>query len=133
MDMIVAEVLSKWYIYFYDQVGAQVHAPPPTQLFEIVSHLLSVIYNHSPAIVRTYLTVLNTIMPVHPQENEIVPVVLATLVLYALFSIIVFTVRGLYRCFMGFLRFSIILSLVTVSFAILLQSLHITVQPQNGI
>ncbi|KAG2200062.1 hypothetical protein INT47_007707, partial [Mucor saturninus] len=120
MDMIVAEILSKWYIYFYDQVGAQVYAPPPTQLFEFVSHLLSVIYNHSPAIVRTYLTVLNTIMPVHPQENEIVPVVLATLILYAFFSIIVFTVRGLYRCFMGFLRFSIILSLVTVSVAILL-------------
>lgn len=123
MDVIVAEVLSKWYIYFYNQVGSQIHAPTPTQLFHFVSHILSDLYHHSPAIVRTYLTVLNTIIPAQ-QENELVPVVLAALVLYALFSIIVFTLRGIYRCLMGFVRFSILLSLLSITLGIFLQFIH---------
>lgn len=117
MDVIVAEVLSKWYIYLYKQVGAQVRAPTPDQLFEIVARITTLIYQHSPPIVRTYCTILNSI----PVQTDIVPVALAALILYALFSIIVFTMRGLFRLIYGFVRFSIIISLMTVTICILVQ------------
>lgn len=117
MDVIVAEVLSKWYMYLYEQVGAQVRAPTPDQLFKIVARITALIYQHSPPIVQTYCTILNSI----PVQTDIVPVALAALILYALFSIIVFTVRGLFRLIYGFVRFSIIISLMTVTICILLQ------------
>lgn len=117
MDAIVAEVFSKWYIYLYEQIGAQVHAPTPDQLFEIMTHIITLVYEHSPPIVRTYCTVLNSI----PVQTDIIPVALAVLILYALFSIIVFTVRGMFRLVYGFVRLSIIISLMAATICIILQ------------
>ena len=117
MDAIAAETLSKWYIYLYEQIGQQIHAPTPDQLFEIVSQVIRVIYQHSPPIVRTYCTILNSI----PVQTETIPVALALLILYALFAIIVLTIRGLFRLVYGFVRLSIIISLLAGLICIVLQ------------
>lgn len=119
MDTIVAEVFSKWYIYFYEQIGTEVYAPTPDKLFESVTQIIQFLYQHSPTIVRTYCTVLNTI----PVQTEIIPVALAMLILYALFAVIVYTVRGIFRLVYGFVRLSIIISLLT---AIICMVLHYT-------
>ncbi len=100
MDVIAAEVFSKWYIYLYEQIGPQIHAPTPDQLFQIVTQIAAVLYEHSPPIVRTYYTILNSI----PVQTDIIPVALAMLILYALFAIIVVTIRGLFRLVYGFIR-----------------------------
>jgi hypothetical protein len=117
MDVIAAEVFSKWYIYLYEQIGPQLHAPTPDQIFEIVSQLATLVYQHSPPIVRTYYTILNSI----PVQTDIIPVALAMLILYALFAIIVLTIRGLFRLIYGFVRLSIIISLLAALICIILQ------------
>lgn len=117
MDVIVADVFSRWYIYAYEQIGAQVHAPPPSQVFEIVSQVMQLIYEHSPPIFRTYYTILNSI----PVQTDIIPVALAMLILYALFAIIVIVFRGLFRLIYGFVRLSIILSLIVTFVCLILQ------------
>lgn len=117
MDVIAAEVFSKWYIYLYEQIGPQVHAPTPDQVFSVVSQLATLVYQHSPPIVRTYYTILNSI----PVQTDIIPVALAMLILYALFAIIVLTIRGLFRLVYGFVRLSIILSLLAALICIVLQ------------
>lgn len=108
MDAIVADVFSRWYIYAYEQIGAQIHAPAPSQVFDIVSQVMQFIYEHSPPIFRTYYTILNSI----PVQTDIIPVALAMLILYALFAIIVIVFRALFRLIYGFIRLSIILSLI---------------------
>ncbi|KAG2213563.1 hypothetical protein INT46_002269 [Mucor plumbeus] len=117
MDVIAAEVFSKWYIYLYEQIGPQIHAPTPDQLFQIVTQIAAVLYEHSPPIVRTYYTILNSI----PVQTDIIPVALAMLILYALFAIIVVTIRGLFRLVYGFIRLSIIISLLAALVCIVLQ------------
>ncbi|GAN11520.1 hypothetical protein MAM1_0660c11084 [Mucor ambiguus] len=117
MDVIAAEVFSKWYIYLYEQIGPQIHAPTPDQLIRIVTQIADVLYEHSPPIVRTYYTILNSI----PVQTDIIPVALAMLILYALFAIIVVTIRGLFRLVYGFIRLSIIISLLAALVCIVLQ------------
>jgi hypothetical protein len=117
MDAIAAEVFSKWYIYLYEQIGTQLHAPTPDQVFEIVTHIAALVYEHSPPIVRTYYTILNSI----PVQTDIIPVALAMLILYALFAIIVVTIRGICRLVYGFVRLSIIISLLAALICIVLQ------------
>lgn len=117
MDAIVAEVFSNWYIYLYEQVGQQIHAPTPDQVFEVVTQIITILYEQSPPIVRTYCTILNSI----PVQTDIIPVALALLILYALFAIIVLTVRGLFRLIYGFVRLSIIISLLAGLICFVLQ------------
>lgn len=117
MDAIVAEVFSRWYIYAYEQIGAQLHAPPPSQVFDIVSQVIQTIYEHSPPIFRTYYTILNSI----PVQTDIIPVALAMLILYALFAIIVIVFRGLFRLIYGFIRLSILLSVLVTFVCLVLQ------------
>lgn len=113
MDVVASEVFSKWYIYLYEQIGPQIHAPTPDQLTQIAAAL----YEHSPPIVRTYCTILNSI----PVQTDIIPIALAMLILYALFAIIVVTIRGLFRLVYGFIRLSIIISLLAALVCIVLQ------------
>lgn len=117
MDAIAAEVFSKWYIYLYEQVGTQIYAPKPDQVFEIVTHIAALVYEHSPPILRTYYTILNSI----PVQTDIIPVALAMLILYALFAIIVVTIRGIFRLVYGFVRLSIIISLLATLICVVLQ------------
>jgi hypothetical protein len=117
MDTIAAEVLSKWYIYLYEHIGQQIHAPTPEQLFQVVTQIVTIVYEHSPPIVRTYCTILNSI----PVQTDTIPVALALLILYALFAIIVLAIRGLFRLIYGFVRLSIIISLLAGLICIVLQ------------
>ncbi|KAI9477818.1 MAG: hypothetical protein EXX96DRAFT_568329 [Benjaminiella poitrasii] len=117
MDAIVAEVFSRWYIYLYEQIGMQLHAPEPAQVFTTVTNIATLIYQHSPPIFRTYYTILNSI----PVQTDLIPIALAVLILYALFAIIVLTLRALFRLIYGFIRLSILLSLFTALICILLQ------------
>ncbi|KAI8642449.1 hypothetical protein BD408DRAFT_416552 [Parasitella parasitica] len=117
MDVIVAEVFSRWYIYLYEQIGPQIHAPTPDQLFQTVTQIASVLYEHSPPIVRTYYTILNSI----PVQTDIIPVALAMLILYALFALIVVVFRSLFRLVYGFVRLGIIIILLAVLACIVLQ------------
>ncbi|CEP09656.1 hypothetical protein [Parasitella parasitica] len=117
MDVIVTEVFSRWYIHLYEQIGPQIHAPAPDQLFQTVGQIATVLYEHSPPIVRTYYTILNSI----PVQTDIIPVALAMLILYALFAVIVVTLRGLFRLIYGFIRLSIIISLLAVLACIVMQ------------
>lgn len=117
MDAIAAEVLSKWYIYFYEQLGQQIHAPTPSQLFDIITALATHLYEFSPPIVRTYYTILNSI----PVQTDIIPVALAVLILYAIFAIMLMVIRGAIRLVVGFVRLSIIISLTAALVCVVLQ------------
>ncbi|ORE08671.1 hypothetical protein BCV72DRAFT_84426 [Rhizopus microsporus var. microsporus] len=116
MDAIVAETFSKWYIYLYDSFGAQFHAPPPAQVFQFVSNLFNILYIHSPPIVRTYYNILNNI----PVQSDIIPIALAMLILYALFAAVVMTIRGIVRLVYGFIRFSMIISIIAAMICVVL-------------
>lgn len=116
MDVVVADILSKCYIYMYEIIGEQLLAPTPTEAFQFVSNLFNILYEHSPPIVRTYYNILNNI----PIQSDIIPIALALLILYALFSAVIMTVKGIVRLVYGFIRLSIIISILATIICIVL-------------
>ncbi|KAG0175446.1 hypothetical protein DFQ28_009168 [Apophysomyces sp. BC1034] len=107
MDVIVAETFSKLYTYCYDELlQFDVALPHPDRVFAAMSTAGQFLFDHSPELVRQlYVSIISV-------PANIVPVFLAIVVLYALFTLMLWIVRGIFRVVFGFVRFSLIVVLV---------------------
>ncbi|KAF7729138.1 hypothetical protein EC973_004906 [Apophysomyces ossiformis] len=107
MDVIVAEMFSKGYIYCYDLL-LQYHVtlPLPDQVFAAMSTAGQFLFDHCPEIIQQiYVSAISV-------PASFVPMLLAIIVLYSLFSLILWSVRAVFRLAFNFVRFGLILALV---------------------
>ncbi|KAI8340842.1 hypothetical protein BC941DRAFT_418359 [Chlamydoabsidia padenii] len=112
MDVVVAQTLKQIYTYFYQQVVSIniTILPTPNQMASAVGTVAYTIYRNSPENLQIYYDKFVSL----PVQSNVIPVFLALVILYALFSLILLTLRGIFRLVYNFVRFSIILCLVTM-------------------
>ncbi|KAI9028355.1 hypothetical protein CLU79DRAFT_679134, partial [Phycomyces nitens] len=108
MDGPVTEFFSSIYLYCYTQLlQLNIVLPAPDQAFNVMSSASTYIYEYSPENLRHFGIWLTSV----PVQANIIPVFLAILVLYTIFSLVVWIVRGVFRLVYNFLRFSIIVAM----------------------
>jgi hypothetical protein len=124
MDVIAANLLSKWYISFYDQLGQQLHAPTPLELFESVTTFCSFLYDRSPRIVRTYYKILNSIPLLNENDLMFMSALFGVLILYALFALVVMLTKTSWKLVIGYLKLSLLLSLARTCYLVMHKCLN---------
>lgn len=143
MDILVAQTLRQMYTFFYQQVAAPLNIttviPAPDTLTSMIGTAASSMYQYVPETVLMYYDKVMSL----PVQSNVVPVLLALVVLYVVYSLIMMTLRGIFRLIYNFVRFSLILFTISSLLYIaqqyvyngtpLLQTiLDIMVTPSNG-
>lgn len=112
MDVVVAQTLKQIYTYFYQQVVSIniTVLPTPNQVASAVGTVGYTLYTHCPENIQLYYDKFVSL----PVQSNVIPVFLALVILYTLFSLILLTLRGIFRLVYSFVRFSLILFLITI-------------------
>ncbi|ORZ24662.1 hypothetical protein BCR42DRAFT_403405 [Absidia repens] len=110
MDEVVAQTLKQIYTYFYEQIIALniTILPTPDKVASVVGTVGYTVYQNCPENFQMYYDKFVSL----PVQSNVIPVFLALVVLYTLFSLILLTLRGIYRLVYNFVRFSLILFMV---------------------
>ncbi|KAI7863448.1 hypothetical protein BDF14DRAFT_1844340 [Spinellus fusiger] len=105
MDIAIMDFFSSVYIYCYQRLlEVNIALPPPERAFETARSMGDYLLEHMPqSIYQTYQRLVTV-----PLQANIVPVFLAIVVLYMLFSLVMWCIRAIFRLIYGFLRFSIL-------------------------
>lgn len=114
MDVAINQALLQTYNFIYQQlVILNVNfLPTPDTVAKGAVTIGSALYNSCPANIQVYYDNFVSL----PVQSNIIPVFLALVVLYTIFSIILAVVRGTLRIIYNFVRFSLIVFLIMVLF-----------------
>ncbi|ORX49501.1 hypothetical protein DM01DRAFT_1338176 [Hesseltinella vesiculosa] len=106
MDVVIAQTVNQFYSLLYNQALAFniTLLPTPAAVATSLTAAGATIYQLCPDGIQLYYDKFVSL----PVQSNIIPVFLALVVLYILFSIIMATVRGIFRLVYNFVRFSII-------------------------
>ncbi|KAI8364712.1 uncharacterized protein BYT42DRAFT_506219 [Radiomyces spectabilis] len=113
MDVVTSQYLCQIYIYCYEQLLQwHIPLPEPETVFDTVRWLAQLAWEHSPDIIQRYYMWLIAL----PLQPNVLPVFLILVILYTLFSLVMFAIRGLFRVAYGFLRFTLLVTLLVTLF-----------------
>ncbi|KAI8100035.1 uncharacterized protein BX664DRAFT_322706 [Halteromyces radiatus] len=112
MDVVVGQTLKQIYTYFYQQLVVLniTVLPTPDNVASVVSTVGLTVYQNCPEHIQLYYDKFVSL----PVQSNIIPVFLALVVLYSLFSLILVTLRGIFRLVYSFVRFTLILFMITI-------------------
>ncbi|KAI8333400.1 hypothetical protein BC941DRAFT_434608 [Chlamydoabsidia padenii] len=116
MDIVVAQTLEQMYTYFYyfyQQVIVSLNIttsiPTPDKAASVLGTVVNNLYQRLPENIQAWY---DKLMLLEVQSN-VLPLLLALVVLYALYSLILVTLRGIVRLIYGFVRFSLIVLMIS--------------------
>ncbi|CAO3608613.1 unnamed protein product [Cunninghamella blakesleeana] len=114
MDVAISQALLQSYNFIYQQlVILNVNfLPTPDTVAQGAVTVGSALYSACPANIQVYYDSFVSL----PVQSNIIPVFLALVVLYTIFSIILAVVRGTLRIIYNFVRFCLIVFLIMVLF-----------------
>ncbi|SAM06985.1 hypothetical protein [Absidia glauca] len=109
MDIVVAQTLQQMYTYFYQQVVVPLNIttaiPTPDKLTSVLGTAAYSMYQYVPETIQVYYDKVMSL----PVQSNVVPVLLALVVLYVVYSLIMMILRSIFRLIYNFVRFSLIL------------------------
>ncbi|KAI9306235.1 hypothetical protein BJ944DRAFT_263871 [Cunninghamella echinulata] len=114
MDVAISQALLQTYRFIYQQLNIlNVNIlPTPDTIAKGAVTVAGTLYNACPPNIQMYYDNFVSL----PVQSNIIPVFLALVVLYTIFSIILAVVRGTLRIIYNFVRFSLIVFLIMVLF-----------------
>ena len=117
-SVIALESLGKIYGFCYEQLRhVNVPVPPPEYVQQALMNLLATAFSYAPPALQQFFQSLSQL----PIQANIVPVLLALLVLYVVFSVVSALVRSVVRVVYGFIRFSLIVAMIASVFVLIQQ------------
>ncbi|ORZ11804.1 hypothetical protein BCR42DRAFT_420679 [Absidia repens] len=110
MDQVSPQSAKQAYSYFYQQAMSFniTILPSPDKIASAVGTVGYTVYQNCPANLQVYFSKFASL----PLQTNVLPVFLVLVILYILFSLIMATLRGVFRLVYNFVRFTLILCLI---------------------